>query len=135
MLSFSAIDETRRLLRGRTPELYTPIRAALIDALRFERENFYDVVRQLRSQATLWLLELEPKRLFSELKKTRQADFFLQRLIEFMDVNNLLGKMLEAIARQSQLDRVLSVQRLYASYDRLLVGAGDDKEITGRPLK
>ncbi|MET4804755.1 ATP-binding protein [Bradyrhizobium sp. LB11.1] len=113
--------EMRWLVRGRTHELYAPARAALIDAARYESENFRSALQYMQSRAPIWPVELEPARLIIELKKTRQADFLLQRLIEVLDVAGLLGKMLETLDSGSALERVHNVTRLFALYDELLL--------------
>ncbi|WP_407147856.1 ATP-binding protein [Bradyrhizobium sp. ORS 86] len=113
--------EMRWLVRGRTNELYAPARAALIDAARYEPDNFQSALEYMQSRATIWPVELEPARLIIELQKARQADFLLQRLIEVLDVSGLLGKMLEALDSSSALERVHNVARLFELYDELLL--------------
>jgi hypothetical protein len=122
------VEELRRLVRGRTPELYAPIRAALIDVARYESRNFRAVVTQMSSRCAIWPVELESKRLIVELQKTRQADFLLRRLIEFLDVSGLLGDALGALRKKSSLQRVKDVANLFALYDELLL-AGATGEI------
>ncbi|KRQ07647.1 hypothetical protein AOQ73_12120 [Bradyrhizobium pachyrhizi] len=114
-------SETRRLVRGRSPELYGPIRAAMIDAARYEPQNFAQALERMRSQATVWPVELETKHLAGELQKTRRADFLLQRLIEVLDVLGLVGDMLETLGAKSALERVQRVAQLFALYDELLL--------------
>jgi hypothetical protein len=70
-----------------------------------------------------------------ELQKTRQADFLLLRLIEFLDVCGLLGDALTALRKKSALQRVLDVAKLFAPYDELLLAGAARKarRPSGRP--
>ncbi|PWE77159.1 hypothetical protein XF30_10585 [Bradyrhizobium sp. SUTN9-2] len=114
------LDELRVFVRGRTPELYDPIRAALIDVVRFDPDPLGEQIEMLARQCRIWPLDLRPERLLTELQKSRQADFLLLRLIEYVDVCGLLNDFVGNLSSLN-LERVRATAELIAKYDLLLL--------------
>ncbi|MET4519484.1 ATP-binding protein [Bradyrhizobium sp. I1.7.5] len=113
-------SQLRAFVRGRTPELYDPIRAALIDVVRYAPGHLGDVLERFSRERRIWPADMRPERLLSELQKARQADFLLLRLIEFVDVCGLLKSFVTCFHGLA-LERVRVMSQLMEKYDSLLL--------------
>jgi hypothetical protein len=112
------VATTVRLLRGRTPELYSPLRVALQDEL--DNERIADVARELAGRAPVWPKQLGAERLPSALKRDRGT--WISTLIEFADRCGLLTDVLQLAADGSRGadQRISKLLALLTAYDRLL---------------
>lgn len=113
-------SQLRAFVRGRTPELYDPIRAALIDVVRYAPGQLGDVLERFSRELRIWPADMRPERLLSELQKARQSDFLLLRLIEFVDVCGLLKSFVTSFHGMA-LERVRVMSQLMERYDSLLL--------------
>ncbi|RXH25496.1 hypothetical protein XH84_31370 [Bradyrhizobium nanningense] len=114
------LDVVRNFVRGRTPELYDPVRAALIDIVRYDPDPLGEQIEFFAGRCRIWPVDLLPERLLNELQKTRQADFLLLRLIEYVDVCGLLNDFVGQLSSVN-LERVRATAELVAKYDSLLL--------------
>jgi hypothetical protein len=107
-----------RLLRGRTPELYSPLRVAL--QVELDNERIADVARELASRAPVWPEQLGADRLPASLERDKGT--WISTLVEFADRCGLLTDVLQLAADRSRGadQRISKLLALLAAYDRLL---------------
>lgn len=110
------------LLRGRSPELYDPIRAALGDVAAADPNIFTDAVSQIEDLAPFWPRDLKSDRLYENLINLREADYLLARLVVFTDLADLTSVLFSTIERLTKTGRRFqAVTKLVQAYDRLLL--------------
>jgi hypothetical protein len=112
------VATTVRLLRGRTPELYSPLRVAL--QVELDNERIADVARELASRAPVWPEQLGADRLPASLERDKGT--WISTLVEFADRCGLLTDVLQLAADRSRGadQRISKLLALLAAYDRLL---------------
>jgi hypothetical protein len=115
------------LLRGRSPELYDPVRAALGDALAANGSSFAAAVAEISQLAPFW-----PKDCMSDLysknrNNLREEDYLLARLVVFLDLAGLTSMLFSALTRREKSSRRFqAVAKLIHTYDALLLAPYDD---------
>ncbi|SIQ42078.1 hypothetical protein [Bosea sp. TND4EK4] len=120
------LSEVRRamglLMRGRSPELYDPVRAALGDAAAADATSFAAAVTEVAQLPPFWPADLVPDRLAENLVNLREADYLLARLVLFVDLAGLTSELFSAVQRRIKTGkRFQAVAKLVQSYDTLLL--------------
>ncbi len=110
------------LLRGLTPELYDPVRTALVDVVRASPATLVYAVQRWQSRAMHWPSDLGREAVETRIVKSRSADFALAQLIGALDANGVLLAFLETCREELQGEtRLEAVTGLLLAYDRLLL--------------
>lgn len=114
------------LMRGRSPELYDPVRAAFGDAAAADATSFAAAVAEVGQLPPFWPADLVPDRLPENLASLREADYLLARLVLFVDLAGLTSALFSAIEKRIQTGRRFqAVAKLVRSYDTLLLAPYD----------
>ncbi|ANK88256.1 AAA family ATPase [Rhizobium sp. MC63] len=109
------------VLRGRTPELYDPIRAALGDVAADDPSGFGEALDVIAAGTPFWPSDCHPGQLFSTRHNLREIDFFLARLVVFLDLAGLTQDLFAALSASAQRGRrFVAVAGLLHRYDSLL---------------
>jgi len=129
MLPITARRSIGSVLRGRSPELYDPVRAALGDAIIADESIFAAAVAEVAQSAPFWPTDCAPD-LFRLLgNDLREVDYLLARFVIFIDLAGLTSPFFSALARQGTFGhRFHAVAKLVQAYDSLLLapyGAAD----------
>ncbi|MER8369020.1 hypothetical protein [Mesorhizobium sp. M1378] len=114
------------LLRGRSPELYDPIRAALGDVAAADPSNFAAAIGEIAQLAPFWPTDLLPHLFLESSVSLREADYLLARLVAFLDHAGLISQLFAALERRTKTGRrCRSVAKLVQAYDALLLAPYD----------
>lgn len=117
------MDDYLSFIRGRSPDIYDPIRAGLGEFCRESPNPLLQAVEAMRAQAVVWPEELEQGRLMADVLKNRQAEFALARVVEFLDLCGLLTEFLRSLQRHQQQrpPSLMWATKLAERYDALLL--------------
>ncbi|MDU0305931.1 AAA family ATPase [Rhizobium sp. 10PS4] len=109
------------ILRGRSPEIYDPVRAALGDAMAVDASSFVAAVAEVSEFAPFWPTDCMSD-LFQNGRSLREDDYLLARLVIFIDQAGLTSEMFSALARYGKFGRRFqAVAKLVQAYDHLLL--------------
>ncbi|KPL53252.1 hypothetical protein ABB55_14380 [Prosthecomicrobium hirschii] len=110
------------LLRGPTPELYDPIRTALVDVVRASPDTLVNAIGNWEGRALYWPEDFSAPVVQNQISKSRSADFALAQLIGVLDLNGLLSAFLMTCSEALPMEqRLQAVTRALRVYDKLLL--------------
>jgi len=110
------------LLRGRSPELYDPVRAALGDAAAADTSGFAAAVAETAQLAPFWPTDCASDRFRNIWNSLREMDYLLARLVIFIDLSGLTSSLFSALGRYGNFSqRFQDVAKLVELYDSLLL--------------
>ncbi|MCM2477555.1 ATP-binding protein [Rhizobium sp. CG5] len=114
------------LLRGRSPELYDPVRAALGDAAAADETIFAAAVAEITQFAPFWPTDCVSDLFRNTRNNLREVDYLLARFVVFIDLAGLTSPLFSALARQGKFSRRFhAVAKLVQAYDSLLLAPYD----------
>ncbi|AZO73500.1 ATP-binding protein [Mesorhizobium sp. M1D.F.Ca.ET.043.01.1.1] len=114
------------LLRGRSPELYDPIRAALGDVVAADSSSFAQAIADIAGLAPFWPTDLIPGMFHESGASLREVDYLLARLVAFLDLAGLISQLFSALEQRTITGRrCRTVAKLVQAYDALLLAPYD----------
>lgn len=128
-LGMLPVTERRSLgsvLRGRSPELYDPVRAALGDAVAADPSIFAAAVAEIARSAPFWPTDCAPELFGNDPNNLREVDYLLARLVIFIDLAGLTSWLFLELMHRGQFGhRFHAVAKLVQAYDSLLLAPYD----------